>query len=104
MDATLSFTFSDGADITWLTATSEGRPVQLANPMTVKSYTTLVFAAADGYTLDGLSCETAGVTVAKDADTYVVTISSASVTAAVISVTMGEMQASRGQFHSRPQR
>lgn len=96
VDATLSFSFSDGADISWLTATSEGYPVQLANPMTVKSYTTLVFAAADGYTLDGLACVTDGVIVTKDADTYVVTISSASVTAAVIIVKMGEMQPSEG--------
>ncbi|MDE6120602.1 MAG: hypothetical protein K2F63_02310, partial [Muribaculaceae bacterium] len=42
IDATLTFTFSDGADITWLQGTSAGIPVALSNPMTVKSYIRLV--------------------------------------------------------------
>lgn len=98
IDATVSFSFNDGADITWLQATSEGIPVQLSNPMTVKSYSTLVISAADGYVINSLICETPGVTVSQTVgqSSYEVCITSADVTAATISVAMSEMQASEG--------
>lgn len=96
VDVTLTYAFSDGASLSWLTATSEGIPVTLASPMTVKSYTTLVFAAADGYKLEELSCGTPGVEVNKIDGKYEVYIASASVTTATISAVMSEMQASEG--------
>lgn len=96
VDVALSFAFNEGADISWLTAVSEGVDVALRNPMTVKSYTKMVFAAADGYKLEGLTCATAGVDVTKVGDKYEVYIASAGVTAATISVVMSEMQASEG--------
>lgn len=98
VDAAISFNFNEGADITWLTATSAGIPVELSNPMTVKSYTTLTFSAADGYVLEGISCETPGISVSaiEGEGKWVVTIENADVTDAAIDVTMSEMQASEG--------
>lgn len=98
VDAAISFNFNEGADITWLTATSAGIPVELSNPMTVKSYTTLTFSAADGYVLEGISCETPGISVSaiESEGKWVVTIENADVTDAAIDVTMSEMQASEG--------
>ena len=98
VDAVISFNFNEGADITWLTATSAGIPVELSNPMTVKSYTTLTFSAADGYVLEGISCETPGISVSaiEGEGKWVVTIENADVTDAAIDVTMSEMQASEG--------
>lgn len=96
VDATLSFTFNEGADLSWLAATSEGQSVKLANPMTVKSYTTLMITAADGYILENLTCDTEGVTVTKAEKGYEVYIASASVTAATISATLKEIQATEG--------
>lgn len=98
VDAVISFNFNEGADITWLTATSAGIPVELSNPMTVKSYTTLTFSAADGYVLEGISCETPGISVSaiEGECKWVVTIENADVTDAAIDVTMSEMQASEG--------
>lgn len=98
IDATVSFTFEGEGNISWLQATSEGMPVELSNPMTVKSYSTLVFAAADGYTLENLTCDTEGVDVLHmiESNTYSVTVSSAEVSALEINVTVNEMQPSEG--------
>ena len=98
VDAVISFNFNEGADVAWLTATSAGIPVELSNPMTVKSYTTLTFSAADGYVLEGMACETSGVSVTaiEGEGQWMVTVENADVTEAVIDVTMKEMQASEG--------
>lgn len=98
VDAVLSFSFNEGADITWLQATSEGYPVELSNPMTVKSYTKLVISASDGYVLEEVSTETPGVSVLQidGQNKYEVYVSSADVTNAAIDVKMKEMQASEG--------
>lgn len=98
VDAVISFNFNEGADVAWLTATSAGIPVELSNPMTVKSYTTLTFSAADGYVLEGMACETSGVSVTaiEGEGQWIVTVENADVTEAVIDVTMREMQASEG--------
>ncbi len=98
IDVTLKYAFNEGADITWLQAVSEGQPVSLGNPMTVKSYTTLEFSAADGYVLESLSCATPGVTVlpVPDAGKYELTVATADVTEAEISVVMKEIEASEG--------
>lgn len=98
IDATLKFNFNEGADISWLQAVSEGLPVELSNPMTVKSYTTLKFTATDGYVIEKFECPTAGVMVlnAPDPEVYEFTISTADVTEAVINVEMKEIEASEG--------
>lgn len=98
VDATLTFTFNEGMGLSGLRAVSEGNEVELANPMTVKSYTTLTLSAAGGYVLENVACETAGVNVEKLADVkaYNVTVSSADVTAATIAVELREVQASEG--------
>lgn len=98
VDAELSFNFNDGADISWLQAVSEGNTVALSDPMTVKSYTTLTFSAADGYVLESLTSATQGISVlpVEGEGSFVVTVESADVTAATIDVTMKEMQASEG--------
>ncbi|MDE6098259.1 MAG: hypothetical protein K2G24_05165 [Muribaculaceae bacterium] len=98
IDAVLEFSFNDGADITWLQAVSEGIPVELTNPMTVKSYTRLVFSAADGYVLESMQCATAGVMVLPQPDgkSYEVNIATADVTKAEFEVVMKEMQPSEG--------
>ena len=98
VDATLTFTFNEGMGLNALNAVSEGNVVTLTNPMTVKSYTTLTLSAADGYVLNNVSCETAGVNVEKlaEGNGYNVTVASADVTAATIAVELSEMQASEG--------
>ena len=94
----LSFTFDGDGEISWLKAISEGMPVELTNPMTVKTYSTFIFSAADGYTLENMTCDVTGVEVLRsiEANTYEVTVTSADVTAAEFNVTVREMQPAEG--------
>ncbi len=98
VDATVSFTFEGEGNVSWLQATSEGIPVELSNPMTVKSYSTLIFSAADGYVLENITCDVTGVEVLHmiESDTYSVTVSSPEVTELELNVTVKEMQPAEG--------
>ena len=98
VDVNLSFTFDGDGEISWLKAISEGMPVELTNPMTVKTYSTFIFSAADGYTLENMTCDVTGVEVLRsiEANTYEVTVTSADVTAAEFNVTVREMQPAEG--------
>lgn len=99
IDATLKFNFNEGADVTWLKATMSDLPVELSNPMTVRSYSTLIFEAADGYVLESLACSTPGVLameIVPGTARYSVNIATASVTELTLDVTMKEMEPSEG--------
>lgn len=99
IDATMKFKFNEGADVTWLKATMGDLPVELSNPMTVRSYSTLIFEASEGYVLESLTCSTPGVMameVVPGTARYSVTIASADVTELTLDVTMKEMEPSEG--------
>lgn len=97
VDVTLSFNFNDGKGVDMLRAVSGGQTVTVANPMTVKSYDVITFRAADGYTLDNLTCNAQGVKVEKLSDGgYAVTVTSADITSATINVELSEVAASEG--------
>lgn len=101
IDATLKFTFSEGADASWLRATSNGLDVVVSTPMTVRSYTTLIFEAAPGYVLQGMEPVgvTPGLMVMEEVSgtaRYSVRFGSADLAEATLNVTMKEMEPAEG--------
>lgn len=96
-DVAVSFVLNDGAQISWLTATLNDEPCDIAATMTVKSGSTMTLAPTLGYRIDAVTTMTPGCNVVKDTETgvYILTVGEEA-DAAMFSVVVNEITAQEG--------
>lgn len=96
VDAALSFTFNEGADINNIRLKVNDLDVAPVSPLVVKSYSVVTVAPAPGYTIENLSCDNAGILIQELENSFLLTVSNADITAATLALTVTEMQPSEG--------
>lgn len=96
-DVAVSFVLNEGASLSWLTATADGQPFQLAPSITLKSGSAITVAPALGYRIDALTTSTPGCNVVKDSETGIYTLTVGELAdAATFSVVVNEITAEEG--------
>ncbi len=96
-DVPVTFVLNEGADISWLSATVDGEPIELSSTTTVKSGTDIVLSPVMGYRIDAVSTATPGCNVVADQanGTYTITVGDQA-DAAMFSVIVNEITAAEG--------